>query len=164
MQRRLELGHEVHSAVASTVGNESDRAASFGDVVRAGGFEERLVRRISFPQRPPALTIEFMKAVSAEVVMAKLSEILRLVKAGETILVTERGEVIAEIHPARQRLGEPSLEEKLAAMAARGELTLSSRPIRRDWTEFLNAMPPVGGVDVRKTLDVLKADTEDSHE
>lgn len=103
-----------------------------------------------------------MKAVGAEILKSKLSEVLRLVKAGETILVTERDQVIAEIRPARPRLGEGSLEEKLDAMEDRGEVTLSSRPVLRDWTAFLNAMPPVGGVDVRKTLDELREDTKDS--
>lgn len=106
-----------------------------------------------------------MKAVGVKILKAKLSEYLRLVKTGETILVTERDEVIAEIHPSRrQRLSVQSLEEKLSAMADRGEVTLSSRPIRRDWTEFLSAMPPVSGVDVRKTLDELREDTKDSGE
>ena len=38
-----------------------------------------------------------MKAVGVKVLKAKLSEYLRLVKAGETVLVTERDEVVAEL-------------------------------------------------------------------
>ena len=65
-----------------------------------------------------------MKAVGVKVLKAKLSEYLRLVKTGVTVLVTERDEVIAEIHPARrQRIGELSLHDKLVAMAERGEAT-----------------------------------------
>ena len=101
-----------------------------------------------------------MKAVGVKILKAKLSEFLRLVKSGETVLVTERDEVIAEIRPARrQNVGELSFGEKLAAMADRGEVTLASRPMRRDWTEFLNAVPPSDRVDVDKILDDLREDS-----
>jgi len=104
-----------------------------------------------------------MKAVGVKVLKAKLSEYLRLVKTGVTILVTERDEVIAEIHPARrQRVGEPSLDEKLAVMAERGEATLPSRPLERDWKAFMAAMPAIGGVDVQATLDALREDSKES--
>jgi len=42
-----------------------------------------------------------MKAVGVKQLKARLSEYLRLTKAGETILVTERDEVVAELRPAR---------------------------------------------------------------
>ena len=101
-----------------------------------------------------------MKAVGVKVLQAKLSEFLRLVKAGESVLITERDEVIAEMRPARrQNVGELSLAEKLAALADRGDVTLASRPMRRDWTEFLNAIPPVDGVDVQALLDDLRGDS-----
>ena len=45
-----------------------------------------------------------MKAVGVKQLKARLSEYLRLVKTGETILVTERDEVVAEMHPARRRV------------------------------------------------------------
>jgi antitoxin (DNA-binding transcriptional repressor) of toxin-antitoxin stability system len=102
-----------------------------------------------------------MKAVGVKVLKAKLSEYLRLVKTGVTVLVTERDEVIAEIHPARrQRLGELSLHDKLVAMAERGEATLASSPLRRDWTGFLKEIAPVQGVDLQKVLDELREDSK----
>jgi len=46
---------------------------------------------------------------------SKLSEYLRRVKAGETIIVTERGKTIGQIVPVK-----PTLEEKLMAMVDAG--------------------------------------------
>jgi len=46
---------------------------------------------------------------------AKLSEYLRRVKAGETIIVTERGKTIAQIVPVK-----PSLEQRLMALVDSG--------------------------------------------
>jgi prevent-host-death family protein len=45
----------------------------------------------------------------------KFSEYLRRVKKGQTIIVTERGKVIAELGPAKQ-----SVEERLWAMVEAG--------------------------------------------
>jgi prevent-host-death family protein len=44
-----------------------------------------------------------MKAVGIKQLKAKLSEFVRLAKAGETVLVTERGEVVAELRPVRRQ-------------------------------------------------------------
>lgn len=107
------------------------------------------------------VTIPDVKAVGIKVLKARLSEYLRLVKSGETILVTERDEVVAEIHPARrQKVGELTLDDKLAALAERGEATLASRPLRRDWAGFLKETPPVKSFDVDKVLDELREDTK----
>ena len=46
---------------------------------------------------------------------AKLSEYLRRVKAGETIIVTERGKTIGQIVPVK-----PSLEKQLMALVDSG--------------------------------------------
>jgi prevent-host-death family protein len=46
---------------------------------------------------------------------SKLSEYLRRVKNGQTIIVTERGKVIAQLGPARQ-----SAEERIWAMVDAG--------------------------------------------
>jgi prevent-host-death family protein len=46
---------------------------------------------------------------------SKLSEYLRRVKKGQTIIVTERGKVIAQLGPARQ-----SVEERIWAMVDAG--------------------------------------------
>lgn len=66
-----------------------------------------------------------MKAVGVKELKARLSEYIRLVKAGETILVTERNDVVAELRPARrQALGSAdTFEDTLDALAASGEVT-----------------------------------------
>ena len=53
-----------------------------------------------------------------------------------------------------------TLQEKLVAMAERGEATLASSPLRRDWSSFLKAVPPLKGFDSQKLLDDLREDTK----
>lgn len=71
--------------------------------------------------------------VSVRELKNRLSEYLRSVEAGETLVVTSRGKVIAEI--SAPRLAELSPEERLARMAADGEIRLPRRsvfaPVRR---------------------------------
>jgi len=72
-----------------------------------------------------------MKAVGVKVLKAKLSEYLRHVKAGETVLVTERDEVIDELRPAYRQSSLPStLEDGLERLAESGEATLRSEEIK----------------------------------
>ncbi len=74
-----------------------------------------------------------MKAVGVKQLKARLSEYVRLVKAGETILVTDRDEVVAELRPARrQRRAGEDLEETLRTLAETGEITRPSSP-KLDW-------------------------------
>lgn len=47
----------------------------------------------------------------------RLSEYLRLVKAGQTVVITERGKIIGHITPAA-----PSIEERMQALEAAGFL------------------------------------------
>jgi antitoxin (DNA-binding transcriptional repressor) of toxin-antitoxin stability system len=72
-----------------------------------------------------------MKTVGAKILKAKLSEYLRLVKAGEVVLVTERDEVVAELRPAhRQKTAPTDLGEQLEMLAEQGKATLRSESIR----------------------------------
>jgi antitoxin (DNA-binding transcriptional repressor) of toxin-antitoxin stability system len=64
---------------------------------------------------------------------ARLSEYVGLVKAGETVLVTERDEVVAELRPLRRhRPIADRLEDALEALAAAGEITRAAQP-KGDW-------------------------------
>jgi len=74
-----------------------------------------------------------MKAIGVKELKARLSQYLRLVKGGETILVTERHEVVAEMRPARRQL-HPSdaLEDILDALTDAGEISRASLP-KRGW-------------------------------
>jgi antitoxin (DNA-binding transcriptional repressor) of toxin-antitoxin stability system len=70
-----------------------------------------------------------MKAVGVKSLKARLSAYLRAVKAGDTILVTERDEVIAELRPARGRLQpEGTCAEVLSMLVETGEVSAPTLP------------------------------------
>src|SRR4051794_38443307 len=98
-----------------------------------------------------------MKAVGVKTLKAKLSEYLRLVKTGETVLVTERDEVIAEIKPTRrQNVAETDYEEELAFGAELGLISLRSD----DSKKWPSLKPLSGSLDVNSQtiLDELRRD------
>jgi antitoxin (DNA-binding transcriptional repressor) of toxin-antitoxin stability system len=66
-----------------------------------------------------------MKAVGVKQLKARLSEYLRHVRAGETILITDREEVVAELRPAtrKQARTADTIGEILDSLAERGEVT-----------------------------------------
>ena len=75
-----------------------------------------------------------MKVVGIKQLKARLSEYIRLAKAGETLLVTERDEVVAEIRPSRRQTPiADRLEELLEALAASGEVSRAAQP-KGNWT------------------------------
>lgn len=70
-----------------------------------------------------------MKAVGIKQLKSRLSEYVRYAKAGETILVSDRDEVVAELGPPRHRRAEPgSVEDSLERLAEKGALTRSGQP------------------------------------
>ena len=70
-----------------------------------------------------------MKVVGIKQLKAKLSEYVRLAKAGETVLVTERDEIVAELRPVRrQALAAGPLDDVLEALAASGEISRAAQP------------------------------------
>jgi antitoxin (DNA-binding transcriptional repressor) of toxin-antitoxin stability system len=98
-----------------------------------------------------------MKAVGIKSLKARLSEYLRMVKAGETILVTERDTVVAELRPSeRQGIAPSTLEEGLASLAERGQATLRS-DADPSWPDD-GAPPPLDGVSSRDILDAIRED------
>ena len=75
-----------------------------------------------------------MKVVGIKQLKARLSEYIRLAKRGETVLVTERDAVVAELRPARRHLPvADGLEEALEALSASGQLTRAVQP-KDNWT------------------------------
>ncbi len=75
-----------------------------------------------------------MQTVGIKQLKARLSEYLRAVRAGETLLVTDRDEVVAELRPARRRLGPGErLSDRLDALAGAGALTRARRR-KAGWT------------------------------
>lgn len=73
------------------------------------------------------------RTVGTRELKTRLGTYLRLVKAGRTLVVTERGRPVAMLSPLER--GAEGVEAVLAEMAARGEVTLPTgrrpRPIRR---------------------------------
>lgn len=67
-----------------------------------------------------------MKTVGVRDLKNKLSEYLRRVRLGEIVLVTDRGEVVAELLPPGQGHGDPSVPAGLQLLAKRGLLTLGA--------------------------------------
>jgi antitoxin (DNA-binding transcriptional repressor) of toxin-antitoxin stability system len=70
-----------------------------------------------------------MRTVGIRELKAHLSRVLRDVQNGETVLVTDRGRVIAELRqPGLAGTALSPVEQKLASLAAKGVLKLAERP------------------------------------
>lgn len=67
-----------------------------------------------------------MKSVGLRELKNRLSEFVRGVRAGEGVLVTDRGEVVAELIPPGRRVDESSVPSGLVALARRGQVTLGA--------------------------------------
>lgn len=65
-----------------------------------------------------------MKSVGLRDLKNRLSEYVRDARAGEPVLVTDRGEVVAELLPPGQGGGGRSVPPALAALARSGAVTL----------------------------------------
>jgi antitoxin (DNA-binding transcriptional repressor) of toxin-antitoxin stability system len=61
-----------------------------------------------------------MRAVGIKVLKNKLSEYVRLAAAGETVLVTDRDRVVAELVPPRVGRAERLLDARLAEAVRKG--------------------------------------------
>ena len=78
------------------------------------------------------------KLVSVAVLKARLSEFLRNVRAGETVVVTDRGQPVARLTPLE---GVPALAGRLQELVAAG---LVRRPLRS---------PDAAEADVKRPAD-----------
>lgn len=67
-----------------------------------------------------------MRTVGIRELKNSLSEYLRRVRSGESVLVTDRGEIVAELIPPGLGSSEPSVPAGLLALARRGLATLGS--------------------------------------
>ncbi len=68
-----------------------------------------------------------MKAVGIRELKNRLSEYLRRVRAGEGVLVTDRGQVVAELKAPGQASLQRYLEPELVALAVRGGVAIGGR-------------------------------------
>jgi antitoxin (DNA-binding transcriptional repressor) of toxin-antitoxin stability system len=73
-----------------------------------------------------------MRAIGIKELKARLSEYLRAVEAGETVLVTRHDEVVAEIRPPRQPARD-GIEERLERLAEAGQLRRARLP-KEGWS------------------------------
>lgn len=100
-----------------------------------------------------------MKAVGIKTLKAKLSEYVRLAKAGETILITEREDVVAELRPARRQSREADdWMDALDALAERAEAQLRSTDA--PWRGMKTVSLPPGSTS-QKLLDELRGEAAD---
>lgn len=65
-----------------------------------------------------------MKSVGLRELKNRLSEYVREVRSGEPVLVTDRGEIVAELIPPGERGDERGVPSALVALAKRGHLRL----------------------------------------
>lgn len=67
-----------------------------------------------------------MKKVGVRELKNRLSEYIRHVRSGEGVLVTDRGEVVAELAPPGRAPADPSVPPGLLALAKQGLATLGA--------------------------------------
>ena len=67
-----------------------------------------------------------MQAVGLRELKNRLSEYVRQVRRGEGVLVTDRGEVVAELTRPRRHELDPAIPPGLAALARKGLATLGA--------------------------------------
>jgi prevent-host-death family protein len=70
--------------------------------------------------------IEDMKSVGLRELKNRLSAYVRELRSGETVLVTDRGEVVAGLVPPGQSGHSPEVPSALVALARSGQLTLGA--------------------------------------
>jgi antitoxin (DNA-binding transcriptional repressor) of toxin-antitoxin stability system len=98
-----------------------------------------------------------MKSVGVKQLKSRLSEYLRLVRGGETVLVTDRDEVVAELRSPRRRPGAAdSLEDLLESLADRGEITRASLP-KRKWKWKVRGLG-LGAGSANALLEEIRSD------
>lgn len=95
-----------------------------------------------------------MRAVGLKVLKNKLSEYVRLAAGGETVLVTDRDRVVAELVPPREGRSPAVADAVLAELVRQGWVTPAARP--------LTAAPPRAPVatfeELMRELDQDRAD------
>jgi len=100
-----------------------------------------------------------MRVAGVKELKARLSEYLRLVKAGETILVTDRDQVVAELRPTGLRPApREGVGETLDGLAEAGELTRAEKP-KGEWVWRTEGLGLPEGT-ARQVLDELRGDRD----
>ena len=91
---------------------------AFAPEIVCGNADDRFLTRLR-----RVATFSLMRAVGIKVLNSRLSEYVRLAGAGETILVTDRGRVVAEIGPPRETRSPVLADAMLADAVRKGRLS-----------------------------------------
>ena len=83
-----------------------------------------------------------MKAVGVRVLKNRLSQYLRDVRAGESVLVTDRGEVVAELGPPGHLSAPSGVPPGLHALAQQGLATIGRPNDRTAYRPLRSAVAP----------------------
>ena len=94
-----------------------------------------------------------MRTVGLKILKNKLSEYVRLAAAGETVVITDRGRVVAEIVPHKPKTGLTPFQEK---GVREGWLRPAKRPFQP-----LPPRKPIPGYTLEQLLADLDRDRED---
>jgi antitoxin (DNA-binding transcriptional repressor) of toxin-antitoxin stability system len=97
-----------------------------------------------------------MRAVGLKVLKNKLSEYVRLAAGGETVLVTDRDHVVAELGPPGASRASLLPDAQLADLVRRGVLTPASMPCAGPPPSL-----PLPGATVASLVDELASDRDD---
>jgi antitoxin (DNA-binding transcriptional repressor) of toxin-antitoxin stability system len=93
-----------------------------------------------------------MRSVGLKVLKNKLAEYVRLAAGGETVLVTDRDRVVAELSPPRPGRAESLADAQLADLVRRGVVAPPTQP---------RAVPPSRPVaPTEQLLAELRADRD----
>lgn len=84
--------------------------------------------------------IHWMQTIGIRELKNRLSEVVRAVKAGERVLVTDRGTVVAELVPPGQPSADPNVPPGLARLAERGVARLGAP----NEPGLYRGLPPLG--------------------
>jgi antitoxin (DNA-binding transcriptional repressor) of toxin-antitoxin stability system len=95
-----------------------------------------------------------MHEVGIKVLKNRLSEYVRAAAAGETVLVTDRGRVVAELIAPRVRSDASTAEQRMGELVRQGLVMPASRPLR-------GPPPRVPVANLEDLLRELEADRED---
>ncbi len=96
-----------------------------------------------------------MKTVGIRDLKNKLSEYVREVRAGEEILVTDRGQIVAELRPPTPPETRASVHPGLVALARRGILILG----KANSPDLYAPLPPI--LASGSTAELLAEERED---
>ena len=96
-----------------------------------------------------------MRAVGLKVLKNKLSEYVRLARSGETILVTDRDQVVAELGPPQAGRSQNAGDAVYEDLVRKGLITPAVRPLSGTPPRSSHRVPLA---QLMRELDELRAD------